>query len=134
MHSNKHFSRSILVVAAVVVSLSVGMFAPANAATAKTPMAKTADKPAAKDISGALSQSYNADKTVQIGMIVRLKDKDTTTVLAVSNKDIKQTFGVVIPFGKAPIVLSPQVAKQQQVLVATSGRQIMLVKIGRAHV
>lgn len=98
----------------------------ASAAAAKpTDSTKATAKPT--DISGALSQSYNADSTVQVGMIVQLKEKDSTTVLPVSSKNVTSTYGVVIPVGKAPIVLSPKVAQQQQVLVATSGRQTMLV-------
>lgn len=88
---------------------------------------KTTAKPKPTDISGAVSQSYNADKTVQIGMIVQLKEKDSTTVLPLTSKNVKSMFGVVIPLTKAPIVLAPQTAKSQQVLVATSGRQNVLV-------
>ncbi|MDL2363462.1 MAG: hypothetical protein QFB86_03740 [Patescibacteria group bacterium] len=97
-------------------------------AAEKTPAKATAAvKAKPTDISGAVSTSYNADKAIQIGMIVELKPKDAKSVLALNNKHMKQAFGIVIPVSKAPIVLAPTVAQQQQVLVATSGRQTALV-------
>lgn len=93
--------------------------------TAKTTdTAKTA-KPT--DISSAVSQSYNADKSVQTGMIVQLKTKDSTTVVALDAKTPKAMLGIVIPSNSSPIVLSPTTPKDQQVLVATGGRQTVVV-------
>lgn len=99
----------------------------ATAPQAKTSVTKPGQKAPPTDISGAVTQSYNADQSVQVGMIVQLKPKDATTVLPLSKKNLKDMYGVVIPVGKAPIVLSPQITKLQQVLVATSGRQQVLV-------
>lgn len=75
----------------------------------------------------AVTQSYNASPSVLAGMIVALKSGDPTTVEALSAKDIKKMLGVVVPINDAPIVLAPQAADAQQVLVATSGRHTLLV-------
>jgi hypothetical protein len=107
-----------------LLSLSAPVLA-APAPATKPASAPKKEKPS--DISGAISQSYNADGAVQVGMIVQLKDKDSSTIAALNSKMIKSMFGVVIPVSGAPIVLAPKVAKQQQLLVATSGRQTVLV-------
>ncbi len=79
------------------------------------------------DISGAVNQSYSADSSVQIGMIVELKPKDNSTVIPLTIKDINNMLGVVVPVSDSAIVLTPQTSTTQQVLVANSGRYTVLV-------
>lgn len=115
--------------AVLVVGGLLLVSAPAFAADvkSKTPAKTTTEKAKPTDISGAVSQSYNADKTVQTGMIVQLKAKDSTTVIPLDPKNTKAMFGIVIPSTGSPIVLSPQTPKEQQVLVATTGRHSVIV-------
>lgn len=79
------------------------------------------------DISSGVTHSYSADSTVQTGMIVQLKANDTTTVIPLAAKEIKNMLGVVIPPANATIVLSPQDVTKQQVLVGTTGNFNVLV-------
>ncbi len=102
--------------------------ASASAATAKTTTKpSTTAAPATQDISSGVTQSYNADANVQIGMIVKLKDKAQNSVAPLEYGNIKDMLGVVVPANNATIVLTPQDIKQQQVLVATSGTYNVLV-------
>jgi co-chaperonin GroES (HSP10) len=55
-------------------------------------------------------------------MIVALKTKDSTIVVPLKEDQIKSMLGVVIPASDAAIVLTPDDAKSQQVLVARAGR------------
>ncbi len=96
------------------------------AGTAKKP----ANKPATNDnadISQEVTRSYNSDPAVQQGMIVSLKPKDASTVVPLPSNDIRSMLGVVVPPNNATIVLAPQTAIKQQVLVATTGRYFTLV-------
>jgi hypothetical protein len=77
--------------------------------------------------SSGLTQSYNADPSVETGMVVELKPKDPTTVIPLPDTDIQDMLGVVIPQSNATIVLTPQNINQQQVLVASSGHFNVLV-------
>lgn len=80
-----------------------------------------------QDISQAVTQSYNADASVQLGMIVKLKDKDATTIEPLSQGGIKNMLGVTVAANDAALTLTPQNVKQQQVYVATYGRYMTLV-------
>lgn len=84
---------------------------------------------AGSDISGngAVTQSYNADPAVLPGMAVELKPKDQATVIPLTNRDIRNMTGVIVPANDAAIVLTPQTVSTQQVLVAVSGRYGLLV-------
>lgn len=82
---------------------------------------------ASSNISEVVTQSYNAGPSVLPGMIVELNPKAPTTVIPLTNKDIQNMLGVVVPLNEAPINLAPQTATTQQVLVATSGRYSLLV-------
>ena len=97
----------------------------ASKSDAKTKPATTSSSH--PDISGAVTQSYNADPSVQVGMLVELKDKDPTTVVPLSYSDINKLLGAVIPSNNAAIVLTPAQAKQQQVLVTNGGHYDLLV-------
>jgi len=82
---------------------------------------------ASSNLSGAVTQSYNADSSVLPGMIVELKAKSPSTVIPLTSSDIRSMAGVVVPTSDAAIVLTPQTASSQQVLVASSGRYSLLV-------
>ncbi len=82
---------------------------------------------ASSDVSGPVTQSYNADPAVLPGMVVELKSKDQTTIIPLTSHDIRNMSGVVVPANDAAIVLTPQSVSTQQVLVATSGRYGLLV-------
>jgi hypothetical protein len=110
----RKYFRRLYGLCGLVLLLSVaGPAAPVAAATA--------------DISGAVTQSYNADPSVLAGMIVELKPKDQTTVVPLASKDIRNMLGVVVPVNAADIVLTPKSVPAQQVLVASSGRYNLLV-------
>ncbi len=97
-------------------------------AASSKPAATKATTPATtNNISGAVTQSYNADPSVQTGMIVKLKPKDPATVVPLENTEIKSLLGVVVPADNAAIVLTPEQSKQQQVLVSRSGHYTILV-------
>ncbi|MFO0781546.1 MAG: hypothetical protein U0524_01465 [Candidatus Saccharimonadales bacterium] len=88
---------------------------------------KTDSKTTTKDISRDVTQTYNAEPTVQIGMLVKLKDKAGDVLVPVSSDKAEDILGVVIPADNAKIVLTSETAKQKQVLVASSGPLSMLV-------
>jgi hypothetical protein len=97
-------------------------------AASKTPP-KTTSSSTAKpvDVSGDITQSYNADPSVEIGMVVKLKDKDPKTVVPLPSEDSAKILGVVIPSTNATIVLTPQNVTKQQVLVTNNGHFTLLV-------
>lgn len=97
---------------AILIGLA-GLAVPVSAANSNTP--------------AAITQSYSADPSVLAGMIVGLKAKDLTTVIPLSNKDVGNMTGVVVPLNDAAIVLTPQSGATQQVLVASSGDYSLLV-------
>jgi co-chaperonin GroES (HSP10) len=109
----------------LAVCLAIGVMSTAGVALAatKAPAAKAAPT----NLSSTLPQNYNADASVQTGMIVELKSKDPTSVIPLNPSDIKSMLGIVIPASGAAIVLTPQTVTQQQVLVATSGHYNVLV-------
>ncbi|HVW23217.1 MAG TPA: hypothetical protein VHB51_01910 [Candidatus Saccharimonadales bacterium] len=118
----KHFRWLSLSVALVAV-LALG--APASAATKNNK--SSSQTPSKGVVTQAVTQTYNADSSVQNGMIVMLKPKDSGTVVPLNPDNIAAMFGVVVPQGDATIVLTPSEVKQQQVLVATSGKNKVLV-------
>jgi hypothetical protein len=95
--------------------------------TTATSATNTNNTKASLTTSEAVTQSYNADKTVENGMIVELKTKDPTSVVPVPQTDVSKILGIVIPTASATIVLTPQNITQQQVLVATAGSYKVLV-------
>jgi hypothetical protein len=119
-----------IAVLCLVVGL-IGCYAPVSAATQngknnQSSSKSTASSPPA-NISNGVTQSYNADASVEVGMMVQLKAKDSNTVVPVSENNIVDMLGVVIPPSNATIVLVPKTVTQQQVLVATTGRNQVLV-------
>lgn len=113
----------------LVASFVLAILSQVPSATAKSasPPAQSTTKPSSQDISGAVTQSYNADPSVQIGMVVQLKTKDPTTVVPLDPSQIHNMLGVVVPSNNATIVLTPQQITKQQVLVTTNGHFTILV-------
>ncbi len=72
----------------------------------------------------ALSQGYGSDETLQRGMLVQLKDSDTSKVEAVKQATADKLFGVVVDPNDAPVTLS---SEGKKVFVATSGQYDVLV-------
>jgi hypothetical protein len=101
-----------------MLSLAVGLFA--------LVIMTSAAAAASSDVSGAVTQSYSADSSVLSGMVVELKSK-SQVVTPLPNQDVANMLGVVVPADDASVVLTPQSASTQQVLVATSGRYDVLV-------
>jgi hypothetical protein len=114
---------TLLVAALLLVSTSSVL-----AATAKTDTkATTPTKQPPVDISNAVANTYSADAMVQQGMIVQLKDKAPTDVVALTASSTSKILGIVVPNTNVAIVLTPTTVTKQQVLVATTGRYNVLV-------
>jgi hypothetical protein len=115
----------------VVISLLLTIVSPigVNAATkqAASKSSKSSGSGDTEDLSKDITQSYNADPSVQLGMVVKLKDKDPKSVEPVKAEDATKILGVVIPQSNATIVLTPQSVTKQQVLVTNNGHFSMLV-------
>ncbi len=93
----------------------------------------TAISPATKpdtnnvNITQAVTQSYNADSSVQLGMIVKLKSKDVATVEPITQSTMSAMLGVVVAPNDSTVTVSPLSSTKQQVYVASSGRFATLV-------
>jgi len=125
MHKHK---KQIRHVTAFGLALLVLCSSTIGFAATKTDSSKTDSKKAtAPDISGQVTQSYNADPSVQIGMVVKFKDKDTTTVVPLNSENVSDLLGIVVPKDNAKIVLTPETITKQQVLVTNTGSFSVLV-------
>jgi hypothetical protein len=100
---------------AITVGLSLLFGMPAYAASTN------------ENISQAVTQSYNAASSVQLGMIVELEPKDPNTVEPLTAATLSNVLGVVVPSNDAAVTLTPQKQLAQQVFVATAGRYNVLV-------
>lgn len=72
----------------------------------------------------AVTEGYNADLTLQRGMIVMLKKDDPTKVELVTTETSEKMHGVVVAANDAPLTLSNS---GQRVFVATNGHYDVLV-------
>ncbi len=80
-------------------------------------------------LSGALSaqsvtQGYGTDEVLQKGMIVGLKEDDTSKVVPINVDQLEKVLGIVVDANDSPITLS---GEQEKVFVATVGRYDVLV-------
>lgn len=124
-----------LILVALAILLGAGYSVPALAATGSnntnsggsTNTSSKSSSSSQSSSSSGITQSYNADPSVQVGMLVRLKPQDPSTVVPLPNNAIQDMLGVVIPPSNATIVLTPQNIQKQQVLVATTGHYNVLV-------
>lgn len=115
------YSLALVLIGLVPIGVNVS----ANAATSSKQSATT--QPKSPTEGAKITQSYNADPAVQIGMIVGQNDKDPTTVVPLPPDSVEKLLGIVIPANSASIVLTPQKVTKQQVLVTTYGRHNVLV-------
>jgi hypothetical protein len=102
----------------LVAALAGLLISPATAVAATT---------SNQDISQAVTQSYGADSSVQTGMMVKLKDKDFSSVVPLTQAGIQGMLGVVVSSNDAAVTLAPQKPTGQQVYVASYGRYSILV-------
>lgn len=127
MHKTKRSIRQILALGLAILVLSTNAVGFAESKAETKARVDATSKSLNSDVSNAVTQSYNADSGVQVGMIVKLKDKEGSTVTPLSSSEIAEMLGVVVPTNDATIVLSPETIKKQQVLVATTGNFSVLV-------
>ena len=78
-------------------------------------------------VTQTLTKTYNADPSVQIGMLVKLKKGDTNSVVALDGNSVRDLLGVAVSQNSTSLSLTPSVITAQQVLVTTSGRVGVLV-------
>jgi len=124
MQKYKKQIRHLLILA---VSISVLMSSVVVFAAPESQTKPKDQKNTTSDISDGVTQSYNADKKVQVGMVVKLKEDKTKTVIPLTSKESKDLLGVVVSIKEASIVLTPESATEQQVLVASTGSFNVLV-------
>ena len=72
----------------------------------------------------AVSEGYNSDQELQRGMIVKLKNGDSTKVESVGINNAEHMHGVVVAANDAPVTLAKD---GQKVFVATNGQYDILV-------
>ncbi len=119
-HFRQRFTGSVLLLALLTVLVpAVGI--------AATDTKKTEQKAESQNISQSVTQSFNADPTVQLGMIVASKEKDGGTVEPLVSSRIAAMLGVVIRPNDTTFTLTPQNSTVQQVFIAKAGRYSTLV-------
>lgn len=110
-----------------LVTAIVVLFSAVNVLAATKSNTKSSNNPTPPNVSQSVTRSYSADNTVQVGMFVKLKDKNPNVVVPVESSQFSKLLGVVVPAASASIMITPNQINQQQVLVATSGRVSVLV-------
>ena len=114
-----------LVALAIVITVITQSPGQGSAATAKPTTPTAAAAPV--NITQAVTQSFNADPSVQLGMIVKLKDKDPSTVEPLTESTLTKLLGVVVAPNDSTVTITPAKATKQQVFVASSGQYVALV-------
>lgn len=113
----RKIKRINLIAAAFIVTI-MAVSLPVHAATSSKSDAS---------VNQTLTKTYNADTSVQIGMLVKLKKGDSSSVTALDGNSVKDLLGVAVSQNSTSISLTPSVVTAQQVLVTTSGRVGVLV-------
>jgi len=118
-----------LIVLGLVVFLSISSSSVLALQATKKPTTVSTSSATSKttSISQAVIQSYNATSNIQIGMIVQLVPKQSDQVEPLSQANITNMLGVVVPADAAPVALTPSSSTTQQVYVASTGRYNVLV-------
>ena len=122
----RHLTTVFLVALAIVITVITQSPGQGSAATAK-PTTPAAAAAAPVNITQAVTQSFNADPSVQLGMIVKLKDKDPSTVEPLTESTLTKLLGVVVAPNDSTVTITPAKATKQQVFVASSGQYVALV-------
>lgn len=118
-------SRRLRTILLLVSGLAV-LIVPAIASAATTAKDKTTNDSSDSRSGSAVTQGYGTDTPLQLGMIVKLKDSDSTKVEAVTQATANKVLGVVVAANAAPVTLSSD-NNNGQVFVATFGRYDVLV-------
>jgi hypothetical protein len=129
MIQNKNYRRIsslLLTFFLALFAIPVHVHAQTNSKAVAPKSSPTSQAPAV-DISNSVANTYNADSSVQQGMIVQLKDKAPNDVVPLTATSTGKILGIVIPNTNVAIVLSPTTITKQQVLVATTGKFSVLV-------
>ena len=122
----RQLTNVFLVAFAIVIAVITQSPGQGSAATAK-PTTPAAAPAAPVNITQAVTQSFNADPSVQLGMIVKLKDKDPSTVEPLTESTLTKLLGVVVAPNDSTVTITPAKATKQQVFVASSGQYVALV-------
>ena len=99
----------------------------AEPAAEKTPAKTDTKKPETQDISQAVVQSFNGDKAIQTGMIVKVDSNNKSSIQLADQKSANSLLGVTIAPNDAPVTITEVEKDMQQIFVATSGRYSALV-------
>src|SRR5665647_1793893 len=78
-------------------------------------------------VSQSVVESFGTDSALQKGMLVKLKDGDSSKVVALKQTDAAEMQGVVIAASDTAVTLSASESKTSQVYVAVDGRYPVLV-------
>src|SRR5947209_6259921 len=113
---NKYFKH--LIVAVVAAAYFVVVPGVSLAASKSSAGASSSTN---SEVAGVIIQSYNADPSVAVGMIVGFKDKSHSLVVPLTAQASRNMLGVVVPASNATLALTAQSDANQQVLVATAG-------------
>ncbi len=127
MLKSKQISRigSIFTLLFLLFVWTTPVFAASKDSTSPAANSKSTSAPV--DISNDVANTYNADASVQQGMIVQLKENAPTDIVALTSLSPDKILGIVIPNTNVTIVLTPATVTKQQVLVATKGKYSVLV-------
>lgn len=121
MKKYKRWVHAFLLLTLILLSSFAQVSGAEQAAKKKTEEAKP------KDISQAVTQSFNSEGNVELGMVVKLKDKDSGAVEPLPQSRSDKMLGVIVPADASVVTIGPQDIKKQQVFVATSGRYQVLI-------
>ncbi|MDB5185249.1 MAG: rane protein of unknown function [Candidatus Saccharibacteria bacterium] len=82
-----------------------------------------------QDITQAVVQSYSGDKSIQLGMLVKLDaaDKTKSSVVLADQKGEGTILGVTVAPNDSVVTITPSDSTKQQIFVATTGRYDVLV-------
>lgn len=120
---------AIAVVIAVLLMSPASALAAAKKSTPKKPsgQASSTTGQSPTNISQAVTQSYNTDQTLDVGMIVALQSKQKNTVVPINSSNAASMLGVVVQPNTSTITLTPATTSKQQVYVAADGVYDVLV-------
>ena len=79
------------------------------------------------NISQSVIQSYTGSPSIQTGMIVELESKNSNTIQPLTQNNMSNMLGVVVPANSATVALTPETNSSQQFFVSSSGRYNVLV-------
>lgn len=128
MRKSKNYGLSSLLILAalLVLMLPVTAFAADSKANTKSSASTTKKTEGDGSTSQAVTQGYGSDTSLQNGMIVKLKDKDTSKVEPLTLATVTKMQGVVVAAADATVSLAND-GNKGQVFVATFGHYDVLV-------